>query len=221
MYIPKYFEETDIGILHELMMLHPLATVVTSADGELVVNHLPLLIYGGENGENEKFGVLRGHVARANPLWRQFTGAADAVAVFQGPQAYISPSWYPSKHLDGKQVPTWNYAVVHAHGSPRIIEDANWLYAHLNDMTDKHESEHALPWKVSDAPKDFTDKLLNAIVGIEMPIARIEGKWKVSQNRARGDRLGVAAGLASRSGEQPQAMANIVMERLGSEASAG
>lgn len=217
MYTPKHFEETDIGILHELMKLHPLATVVTSADGELVVNHLPLLTYkdGGE------FGVLRGHVARANPLWRQFTGAAEAVAVFQGPQAYISPSWYPSKHLDGKQVPTWNYAVVHAHGRPRVIEDTDWLYAHLNDMTDEHESEHALPWKVSDAPKDFTDKLLNAIVGIEMPIARMDGKWKVSQNRTRGDRLGVAAGLASRSSEQSQAMVHIVMERLASDTSAG
>ena len=210
MYIPKYFEETNIATLHGLMKAHTLAALVTSADAELVVNHLPLLIYS-EDGE---FGTLRGHVARANPLWRQFTGTTAAVAIFQGPHSYISPSWYPSKHTDGKQVPTWNYAVVHAHGRPRIIEDANWLYAHLNEMTDEHESTQALPWKVSDAPKEFTDKLLNAIVGIEMPIMRIEGKWKVSQNRAKGDRLGVAAGLTSRGDKQSQAMASLVMQHL-------
>ncbi len=210
MYIPKYFEETNIATLHGLMKAHTLAALVTSADAELAVNHLPLLIYS-EDGE---FGTLRGHVARANPLWRQFTGTTAAVAIFQGPHSYISPSWYPSKHTDGKQVPTWNYAVVHAHGRPRIIEDANWLYAHLNEMTDEHESTQALPWKVSDAPKEFTDKLLNAIVGIEMPIMRIEGKWKVSQNRAKGDRLGVAADLTSRGDNQSQAMASLVMQHL-------
>jgi transcriptional regulator len=210
MYIPKHFEETNIATLHGLMKAHTLATLATSAATELVVNHLPLLIYS-DDGE---FGTLRGHVARANPLWRQFTGTTAAVAIFQGPHSYISPSWYPSKHMDGKQVPTWNYAVVHAHGRPRIIEDANWLYTHLNDMTDEHESVQALPWKVSDAPKEFTDKLLNAIVGIEMPIMRIEGKWKVSQNRAKGDQLGVVAGLTSRGDDQSQSMANLVMQHL-------
>lgn len=209
MYIPKHFEETRIDVLHGLIKAHPFSALVISVDGELIVNHLPLLIYS-DQGE---FGTLRGHVARANPLWRHLDGATGAVAIFQGPQTYISPSWYPSKHADGKQVPTWNYAVTHAHGRPRIADDAEWLYAHLNDMTDEHESRQALPWKVADAPKDFTDKLLGAIVGIEMPIMRIEGKWKASQNRTRGDRLGVAAGLASKSDDQSQAMAEMVMQR--------
>jgi transcriptional regulator len=208
MYIPKHFEETRIETLHALMKAHPFGTLVTTESAELVVNHLPLLIYH-DDGE---FGTLRGHVARANPLRQLFDGMTNAVAVFQGPHAYISPSWYPSKHADGKQVPTWNYAVVHAHGRPRIIEDANWLYAHLNDMTDEHEANQALPWKVSDAPQEFTDKLLGAIVGFEMPIRRIEGKWKVSQNRAKSDRLGVAAGLESRGDEQSRAMVTMVLQ---------
>jgi transcriptional regulator len=210
MYIPKHFEETCIETLHALIKAHPFATLVTTENSELVVNHLPLLMYC-DDGE---FGTLRGHFARANPLRQQFEGTTNAVAVFQGPHAYISPSWYPSKHADGKQVPTWNYAVVHAHGRPHIIDDVNWLYAHLNDMTDEHESRQLLPWKVSDAPKEFTDKLLGAIVGFEMPIMRIEGKWKVSQNRTRSDQFGVVAGLESRDDDQSKSMAAMVMQHL-------
>jgi transcriptional regulator len=135
------------------------------------------------------------------------------VAVFQGPQAYVSPSWYPSKHADGKAVPTWNYAVVHAHGVPRAIEDPQWLLQQLTLLTDQHESFQALPWKVSDAPRDFIDRLLGAIVGIEMPVTQLRGRWKVSQNRPLADRLGVAAGLQSRDGDEAQAMAALVMQR--------
>jgi transcriptional regulator len=211
MYIPQQFEETQIDILHELMRAHPLSTLVTLADGTLNVNHIPLLVCGTAG----EFGTLRGHIARANPLASQLsdTAGAEAVAVFQGPESYISPSWYPSKHADGKAVPTWDYAVVHAHGCPRIIQDADWLLNHLTTMTDEQEAAQALPWKVSDAPKEYIDRLMGAIVGIEIPIARIHGKWKVSQNRPRGDRLGVAAGLESRGNDQSRAVAQLVMQR--------
>ena len=210
MYQPSHFEETRLDMLHGLIRAHPLAAFVALGDGELIANHIPLLI----DASHGPHGTLRGHVARANPLWQRLSAAsAPAIAIFQGPQAYISPSWYPSKHADGKAVPTWNYAVVHAHGEPRIVDDADWLLAHVTALTAQQEAGQALPWTVSDAPRDFIDRMLGAIVGIEMPIARIEGKWKVSQNRPFADRLGVAAGLESRADALSHAMAALVMER--------
>ena len=132
--------------------------------------------------------------------------------LFQGPETYITPSWYPSKHQHGKAVPTWNYAVVHVHGVPRAIEDATWLRAHLEQMTDTQEASQAVPWKVGDAPEDYVSRMVEAIVGIEIPIERIEGKWKVSQNRAMPDRLGVVAGLLARGDDQSAAMATLVQQ---------
>lgn len=217
MYIPKHFEESNVDILHGLIKAHPFATLVTLADSALTVNHIPLLICSKDGA----FGTLKGHFARANPVWRQLSGTVEAAAVFQGPESYISPSWYPSKHADGKAVPTWNYAVVHAHGYPRIIEDADWLLAHLTEMTNAHEAGQALPWKVSDAPSDYIERMLSAIVGFEIPISRISGKWKVSQNRVMGDRLGVAAGLESRGDDQSRTMAELVMLRADRSTSAG
>lgn len=210
MYIPRQFEETRIDVLHRLMKAHPLAAFVVIGDSGLVVNHVPFLIDDTEG----QFGTLRAHLPRANPVWRQFSGEAEAVAIFQGPESYITPSWYPSKHADGKAVPTWNYAVVHAHGHPRVVEDAQWLLSHLTELTDEHEAGQALPWKVSDAPKDYTDRLIEALVGIEIPISRICGKWKVSQNRPRADKLGVAAGLESRADDRSHAMAELVMQHV-------
>lgn len=212
MYTPKHFEETRTGELHRLIGTHPLATLIIQVDGELIVNHLPMLISG--DGE---FGSLCAHIARANPLSHHLKNAINAVAVFQGAQAYVSPNWYPSKHADGKQVPTWNYAVVHAHGCPRLIDDPAWLYAHLNEMTNKQEAPQSQPWKVSDAPPEFIDKMMMAIVGLEMPIARLEGKWKVSQNRIMADQLGVAAGLQANGDLQSRAMAGLVMQHLKTE----
>ncbi|HEV7913295.1 MAG TPA: FMN-binding negative transcriptional regulator [Albitalea sp.] len=205
----KHFDEDRLDVLHALMRSHPLATLVTPTSTELLVDHLPLRLDAGDG----PFGTLRGHVSRGNPLWRSLPGHVPSVAVFQGPQAYVSPSWYPSKHADGKAVPTWNYAVVHAHGVPRAIEDPQWLLQQLTLLTDQHESFQALPWKVSDAPRDFIDRLLGAIVGIEMPVTQLRGRWKVSQNRPLADRLGVAAGLQSRDGDEAQAMAALVMQR--------
>jgi transcriptional regulator len=154
--------------------------------------------------------VLRAHVARANPVWREMSTTTPSIVMFQGAQAYVTPSWYPGKHQHGKAVPTWNYAVVHVHGVPRPMEDLDWLRTHLERMTDAQESSQANPWKVGDAPEDYVRRMMEAIVGIEIPVARIEGKWKVSQNRAAPDRLGVVAGLLSRGDEAGREMAELV-----------
>jgi transcriptional regulator len=210
MYIPKYFEEIRTEVLHGLMKSHPFAAIVTIGTDGLIVNHMPFLI----DSACGELGTLRGHLARANPVWQQFSGSFESIAIFQGPDAYISPAWYPSKHEHGKAVPTWNYAVVHAHGFPRIIEDAAWLLKHLTELSDTHEATQRLPWKLSDAPKDFTDRLLEMIVGVEIPITKMAGKWKVSQNRPTADRLGVVAGLESRNDDQSRAMAALVMQAM-------
>ena len=210
MYVPKHHEESQTAVLHALMKSHPLATWVTQGEGELLVNHIPLLL----DTTRGELGTLVGHVARANRVWQSFSTTVNSVLVFQGAETYITPSWYPSKHAHGKAVPTWNYAVVHAHGMPRAIEDPEWLLEHVNQLTDRHEAEQTLPWKVSDAPRDFTDRLLAAIVGIEIPIAKLVGKWKISQNRPEADKLGVVAGLLSRGSTEAQAMAAFVNQHV-------
>jgi transcriptional regulator len=209
MYLPKHFEETRTETLHELIRARPLATVVTLAARGLEANHIPLEI----DPEPAPFGTLRGHVARANPIWRDYSPGVDALAIFVGPDAYISPSWYPSKQDGGKVVPTWNYAVVHAYGPLRIVDDAAWLRGFVEKLTNRHESRRAAPWKVSDAPADYIDKMVGAIVGIEIPIARLEGKWKVSQNRPARDREGVVQGLLQGGGDAVTEMAAAVRER--------
>lgn len=206
MYVPKHHEETDISVLHALIQAHPLGAWVTYGNGELIANHIPFVL-DPTRGEH---GTLMGHVARANRVWQSFSSTVHSVIMFQGAETYITPSWYPSKHVHGKAVPTWNYAVVHAHGLPQVIEDHEWLLAHLNQLTDKHEAEQALPWKVSDAPEDFTDRLLQLIVGIEIPVSKLLGKWKVSQNRPEPDKLGVIAGLLTRDDAQATEMASLV-----------
>ncbi len=210
MYIPKAHEETRIDVLHDLIKAHPLGSIVTLCQAGLNVNHIPFLI----DPARSEHGTLRGHVARANPMWTDFSNTTESVVIFQGPQAYISPNWYPSKHENGKAVPTWNYAVVHAHGFLTIREDADWILQLVSDLTNAHESTQRLPWQVSDAPKDYIDKLLGAIVGIEIPINRLVGKWKVSQNRSDADRLGIAAGLQSKNTEASRAAADTVIKAL-------
>ena len=210
MYMPKHFEESRTGVLHGLIHAHPLATFIVAQGNDIVVNHFPLMVVK----VGSELGVLRGHVPRANSVWESFNGDTKAVAVFQGPSAYITPTWYPSKHQHGKVVPTWNYAVVHAHGQPMAVQDASWLLDHLNALTDKQESAQRRPWKVSDAPTEYVDDMLGHIVGVEMPIAALHGKWKVSQNRSRADRLGVAAGLRDQGDAAAMAMEALVRQRL-------
>lgn len=190
MYTPKYFEETRGDVLDGLIHAYPFATVVTHTMNGLVANHLPF---------ERVDGVLHGHVARGNEL-AQMDGA-EVLLIFRGPDGYISPNWYPTKHETGREVPTWNYAVVHVHGRLRVIDEAAWLRALLDRLTEHHEADQPQPWKVSDAPEDHIEKSLHAIVGLEVSIGRVEGKFKLSQNHPAGNRAGVIAGLQKRDGD--------------------
>ncbi len=206
MYQVAAFREERIDVMHALIRMHPLATLVTSADGVLEANHLPLLI----DPSPAPYGTLRGHVARANPLWRQAHADREVLAIFQGPQAYVTPSWYPSKRETGEVVPTWNYAVVHAHGPMVVHDDRDWVRGLVSQLTAQQEAAQPQPWSINDAPAGYIERMLGAIVGIEIPLTRLEGKWKVSQNRREADRSGVMAGLAEQADPQAQAMAGLV-----------
>lgn len=205
MYQVGAFREERIDVMHALMRSHRLATLVTVHDGVPEANHLPLLI----DPDPAPNGTLRGHVARANPVWRQADGR-EVLAIFHGPQAYVTPSWYPSKRETGQVVPTWNYAVVHAWGPLTVHDDREWLRALVTRLTDQQEAALPQPWRVADAPADYLERMLGAIVGIEIPLARLSGKWKVSQNRTSADRAGVVDGLGSQGNAQAQAMADLV-----------
>lgn len=206
MYTPGQFAETRIDVLHELIRAHPLGALVTLTPDGLDANHTPFEI----DPDPAPFGTLRGHVARANSQWRDASGELDALVIFQGPDRYISPSWYEAKRESGEVVPTWNYAVVHARGPLRVIEDETWLRAFVDKLTNRYEAGRAESWKVEDAPADFVRKLLGAIVGIEIPISQLAGKWKVSQNRPARDRDGVVGGLMAEGGAPAEAMAELV-----------
>ena len=209
MYVPKYFAETRVEVLHELMRTHPVATRVTLTEKGLDANHIPLEIAS----DPAPFGTLRGHVARANPLWRDYSAETGALAIFRGPDAYISPSWYATKQTTGKVVPTWNYAVVHAHGPLRVIEDRAWLRELVESLTARHEAGRAQAWRVTDAPEDFIAQQLDAIVGLEIPIARLVGKYQASQNRTACDRHAVVEGLREEQREASLEMAEWVRRR--------
>lgn len=211
MYLPKHHEETDLATLHALIEAQPLGSWATLGEGELLLNPMPFLL----DRSRGRFGTLVGHVARANPAWRSCSRSVASVVAFHGPQSYITPSWYPSKQAHGKVVPTWNYAVVHAHGLPQVIDDAAWLRRHVGQLTDRHEAGRAAPWQVADAPADYIATLLGAIVGLEIPIDRLVGKWKVSQNRPAADRLGVVAGLQAQGDEEARGMAALVARHGG------
>jgi len=212
MYVPTQFEETRPEVLHQLIREHSLAALVTLGSGGLEANHIPLELDPGP----APYGTLRGHVARGNPVWRDFSRDVEALAVFHGPQAYISPSWYQTKRETGKVVPTYNYVVVHAYGPMRIIEDRAWLRELVERLTNRHEAGRAEPWKVTDAPADFVEQMLGAIIGIEIPLTRLVGKWKVSQNRPPADRDGVVTGLREIQDRDAQAMSDLVKRAAGS-----
>jgi transcriptional regulator len=195
MYVPEAFAETRLGVLHEAVRACGLALFVTVSDGVPVVSHVPMLLAAEEGA----FGTLHFHLARANPQWDQAgrqEGRGAAVAVFPGPDGYISPSWYASKAEHGRVVPTWNYVTVHAEGVPRFYEDADALRGLVTRLTAAHESRRAAPWAVSDAPAAYTDQMLRAIIGVELPIARLQGAWKLGQNKGAADRAGLLAGFA-------------------------
>jgi transcriptional regulator len=209
MYLPAHFEEARIEALHALMCEHPLATLVTQGDDGLMANHLPLHLDSGGAG----MGVLQGHIARANPL-SQHSSGAEVLAIFHGPQAYVTPSWYATKREHGKAVPTWNYVVVHARGRLRMIDDPAWLRKQLQTLVARHEAGFAEPWQIGDAPPDYIDKMLTAIVGIEIAITELKGKWKTSQNQPEANRLGVVAGLRQQGTADALQMADLVAGTL-------
>ncbi|TDK68190.1 FMN-binding negative transcriptional regulator [Sapientia aquatica] len=214
MYLPRHFAEPRLDIMHALMRDHPLCTLITTnADGIAGMpnaNAIPMYLIE-DQGE---FGVLRGHVARANPVWQEHPKELDVLAVFQGPDSYVSPSFYPSKQEHGKVVPTWNYATVHAWGKLHAIEDPIWLRALLDQLTERHESEVGSQWKITDAPNDYIAQMLNNIVGIEIVITKISGKWKVSQNRSAADQAGVLEGLrTANNADKNKAMVKLVVQR--------
>lgn len=191
MYLPSHFREERIEVIHQLIREHPLGALVTLGAEGLNANHIPFLV----DPDPAPFGTLRGHVARGNPLWREYSRETEALALFQGPHAYVTPSWYATKRQTGKVVPTYNYLVVHAYGPLRAIEDTDWLRNFVGRLANRFEAEREEPWKITDAPADYIEKQLRAIVGIEIPVTRLLGKWKASQNRPAADREGVAQGL--------------------------
>lgn len=204
MYDAEAFREQRVDMLHALIQAHPLATLVTHSAHGLEANHIPLLI----DPDPAPFGTLRGHVARANPLWKNVDAHTEVLAVFQGPQGYVTPSWYASKAQHGKVVPTWNYAVVHAHGPLKVYDDAAWLRKLVTRLTQSQEARRDKPWQVTDAPTDYIDTMLKAIVGIEIPVRRLQGKWKMSQNRLPQDRNSVIAALEAGGDAASAAMLN-------------
>lgn len=193
MFIPDHFKLGGTAEQHALMRAYPFATLITTSDAGYEVTHLPTVL----KAEGE-LGLVECHVSRANPHWRTIATSGRGLLIYSGPQAYITPNWYPSKVAHGKAVPTWNYAVVHAHGTATIVDDRDWLVRHVSELTDQQEAGSPEPWATSDAPGNFIEVLSRGIVGMRFVIDRLEGKAKMSQNRELPDREGVVAGLQAR-----------------------
>jgi transcriptional regulator len=213
MYLPAHFEQPDLQVVRQLMREAPMATLVTLAGGAIEANHLPMLLDGDDDPMR-----LRFHVARANPVWRDAEAGSEVLAIFQGPDTYISPSWYATKAEHGKVVPTWNYAVVHAYGRLTVFDDKDWLREFLPRLTAVHEARFDKPWQVADAPSDYVDKMMGAIVGMELAVTRLVAKWKVGQNQPAANQATLLAGL--KRSEQPgaQAMADLLAAQIGRKA---
>jgi len=208
MYIPRANKEDRLPVLHKFMEEQPFASLITMGPSGLFASHIPMVLE--QNGAN---GRLKCHISRANPQWRDYTPSVEALAIFSGPHHYITPSWYPEKEENGKVVPTWNYVVVHAYGHLKVMEDGEWLMAHLAKLTNIQEAGLPVPWKVGDAPADYIASIAKGIVGMETDIERIEGKWKLSQNRSERDRSGVAKGLAELNTTESLTMKALVEKR--------
>jgi transcriptional regulator len=211
MYQPPLFRETDLGVQHDLIESHPLGLLISTGVGGILANPIPFILYPAEGS----LGTLRCHMARANAQWQALQQNPDALIVFQGTQHYISPSWYAQKAIDHKVVPTWNYAMVQARGTAKIIEDAAWLHANVSALTGQHEGHRHSPWAVTDAPEAFIASQLKGIVGVEIEISHLDGKFKASQNRPVADRHGVIEGLASEPDPEASGMRDLVKQRGG------
>ena len=193
MYQPDHYRAEDVPQMHALMRARPLATLVSAGSAGLNATHLPTVLK-----DDGPYGVIECHLARANPHWKDLAEGNEALMIFQGPEGYITPNWYPSKADHGKVVPTWNYAVVHAYGRPELMEDRNWLRRHVTELTAQQETNEVEPWTLSDAPESFIEVMLRGIIGFRFALTRLEGKWKMSQNRQATDRNGVVRGLRAR-----------------------
>jgi transcriptional regulator len=207
MYVPAHFEENRPEVLHQLIVDQPFGTLVTTGPNGLDANHLPFEFTPGEG----PLGTLRAHVARANPVWQEVAEDPDTLVIFQGPAAYISPTWYPSKHETHRQVPTYNYMVVHAHGKIVVHEEEAFLRGLVARLTRTMEANEPKPWKMGDAPADYISQMLGAIVGIEIEVTRLVGKWKLSQNKEARDRRGAAEGLLAGGSEVQEAVAEAML----------
>lgn len=209
MYVPPSNAEHRPEVLFGFIEAHPLGALVTASADGLFATHLPLVLHRGRGPH----GVLEGHVARANPHHRQELTTGEALVIFPGPDAYVSPSWYPAKAEHGRVVPTWNYVAVHVYGALRFVDDPAFLPRHLHELTTRHEAGREHPWAVGDAPAEYVSGLERAIVGLEISITRMEGKWKMSQNRAAADVDGVVRGLAASPRAGDREVAEIVEAR--------
>ena len=204
MYLPELFRVEDVAQTHALMRARPFAALVSAGPSGLFASHLPTILK-----DEGRHGVIECHLARANPHCRDLAGG-EALMIFQGAEGYITPNWYPSKAEGGKVVPTWNFAAVHAYGRPEVVNDADWLRRHVTELTAQQERDQPRPWAPSDAPASFIDTMLRGIVGFRFAITRLEGKWKMSQNRTPQDREGVVNGLTLRDRGDDREIAELI-----------
>src|ERR1700722_6004229 len=209
MYVPAHFKEDRVAVLHDAIRKYGFGTLVTSGEQELEASHLPLLL----EPEPAPLGTVLGHLARANPQWQRVKPGMEALAIFLGPNTYITPSWYPTKQQSGKVVPTWNYLAIHAYGTLSFFDDPDELRAHVGKMTETHEQRRDAPWAVSDAPERFVDQMLKAIIGFKLRITKLEGKWKMSQNRPAQEVVGGREGGGPGEGGGEAAIADIIAAR--------
>ena len=210
MYQPPHFREGDLVTQHALIRAHPLGLLITAGPGGPMANPVPFLLDSGMSTR----GTLQVHVAKANPQWREIAAGAGPLVVFQGADSYITPSWYATKQETGKVVPTWNYAIVQVRGTARVVSDGDWLRTQIGKLTGGHEGKRSAPWTVEDAPETYIASQIKGIIGVEIEITDIDGKWKVSQNRPASDIAGVEAGLQDPSEAHANAeMAELVHQR--------
>jgi transcriptional regulator len=209
MFQPDHFRVDDVAEMHTLMRARPFAALVSTGPLGLYGTHLPTVLK--EDGAR---GVIECHLSRANPHWKDLANGGEAMLIFQGPEGYITPNWYPTKAQTAKAVPTWNYAVVHAYGRPEIMKEKDWVLRHVTELSAQQERSEPRPWEVSDAPASYIDVMLRGIVGFRFEITRLEGKWKMSQNRDTQDRVGVIEGLKARAAGDDLEIADAVTRRM-------
>jgi transcriptional regulator len=209
MHRPDHFRIEDVQEMHALMRARPFAALVSAGASGLYGTHLPTVLK-----DEGSYGTIECHLARANPHWKDLAEGGEAMMIFQGPEGYITPNWYATKAQTGKAVPTWNYAVVHAYGRPAIMKEKEWLLRHVTELSEQQERTEAHPWKVSDAPESYIDVMLRGIIGFRFEITRLEGKWKMSQNREMQDRIGVIDGLTARASGDDLEIAEAVTQKM-------